>query len=163
MARSDWGEREREGELGREEVLYALLGVDWGADGEVEEGPKVGEEGEEAEVDVGVAVGMEGVDGTEEKEEEDRGGGEGEEEGEPAAFLSLEGSRVSSGGVVSAIGESFFMDVCLDGITTSVLHSAREALPIELELASLSEEVEALRSMVPSKGIGMDCARNGRP
>lgn len=150
--------------MGREEVLYALLGVDWGADGEVEEGPKAGEEGEEAEVDVGVAVGMEGVDGTEEKEEEeDRGGGEGEEEGEPAAFLSLEGSSDSSGGVVSSIGESFFMDICLVGITTSELHSARETLPIELELASLSEEVEALRSMVLSKGIGMDCARNGRP
>ena len=153
--------------MGREEVLYALLGVDWGADGEVEVGPKAGEEGEEAEVDVGVAVGMEGVDGTEEEEEEeDRGGGEREEEEDPAAFLSLEGSSDSSdssGGVVSSIGESFFLGVCLVGITTSVLHSAREALPIELELESLSEEVEALRSMVPWKGIGMDCARNGRP
>ena len=149
--------------MGREEVLYALLDVDLGANGEVEEGPKAGEEGEEAEVDVGVAVGMEGVDGTEEEEEEDKGGGEGEEEEEPAAFLSLEGSSDSSGGVVSSIGESFFMDVCLDGITISVLHSAREALPIELELASLSEEAEVLRSMVLSQGIGMDCARNGRP
>ena len=149
--------------MGREEVLYALLDVDLGANGEVEEGPKAGEEGGEAEVDVGVAGGREGVDGTEEEEEEDSGGGEGEEEGEPAAFLSLEGSSDSSGGVVSSIGESFFMDVCLDGITISVLHSAREALPIELELASLSEEVEVLRSMVLSKGIGMDCARNGRP
>lgn len=124
--------------------MWASLGVDSGAVGEAE-GLRVGDEGEEAKAEV---EGCAGVEETAEDEADEEEGGEGEGGGGEGALVtsSLSSSRDSRGGEVSSMGESFFMRDSLVGITTSVLYStAAVVLPIELELASLSDE-EALKS-----------------
>ena len=106
----------------------------------------MGDEGEEAKAEVEGCAGVEETAEVEADEEEE--GGEGEGGGGEGALVtsSLSSSRDSRGGEVSSMGESFFMRDSLVGITTSVLYStAAVVLPIELELASLSDE-EALKS-----------------